>query len=119
MSLEVVEEAGVEAWTRDFDGYLLASRQSVKPRQGASPMLCERFGPLALDFRLRACGGALVFVHVASHLALGGLRLRLPRWLSPRVRACASADEDDGVAICVCVDVPGVRPLLRYEGCLR
>lgn len=79
--------------------------------------LTERVGSIELRFRLVVSEGRLLFHQVAAGLRMGGVRIPLPRWLSPQVTACAW--EDGRMQVSVEVRCPGVGLLCHYEGTLE
>lgn len=105
-----------EAWQRTIGGRQLATLQSASP----SGLLEERFGPMELRFRLDVDRGGLVFVQTAWALRAAGLRLPVPRWLSPRVSAREEAGARPGeIGVSVTLTVPWLGCLLAYSGVLQ
>jgi hypothetical protein len=114
--LSVEPHGGGERWRRNFDGRDFVTEQS----EHAGPLLRERTGPFELLFRLEVEGGALAYRQEGAALRAGGLRVKLPRLLAPRVEAWERADKDgEGVQVSVCVTAPLVGLLIRYEGLVR
>ncbi len=101
---------GNEVWQRRFGDAPLVTYQR---REGAR--LVERLGRVELAFELTASGDALVFEQRGQWLAVGPLRVPLPRWISPRIRAHARG-RAHAVFVHVQLVVPGVGVLLSYEG---
>jgi hypothetical protein len=110
VTLELGRWAGSERWRRTFGDRTLTTTQSRDATE-----LVERFGPVACRFRLEAREGALCFVQTGAALWLGRLRVRLPRWLSPRVAGMARASGAH-VRVEVSVAVPIVGLLVAYSG---
>jgi hypothetical protein len=114
--LSVTPHDGGERWHRTFAGKDFITEQG----EGAGLLLAERTGPFELLFRLTAEGGALAYRQEGAALRAGGVRLRLPRPLAPRVEAWERAGEGgEGVRVSVCVTAPLVGLLIRYEGLVR
>lgn len=108
--------ASCEIWQRSFGEQKLVSRQYA----GRDGLLAERFGCLELRLRLEAARGALRFLPAGSALAFGGLRIRLPGRMSPRVegRVSAAPGAGDRLEVSVTVAAPLAGLLLAYEGYL-
>lgn len=108
--------ASCEFWQRCFGEQKLVSRQYA----GRDGLLAERFGCLELRLRLQAAGGALRLLPAGSALALGGLRIRLPGRMSPRVegRVAAAPGAGGRLEVSVTVAAPLAGLLLAYEGYL-
>jgi hypothetical protein len=101
-----------ETWRRDFGGQTFRSHLSTRLRQGR-PILTERFGPLAFDFRLTVDAAGLV-MHLSGWRCLG---LPLPPLLMPRVEARETAAEGRfwfNVRICL----PWGPLIIHYQGWL-
>jgi hypothetical protein len=113
--LSVEPYEGGERWRRTFAGKDFVTEQS----EHAGPLLLERNGPFELLFRLSVEGGALAYRQERAALRAGGLKIKLPRLLAPRVEAWERADKDGGVRVSVCVTSPLVGLLIRYEGLVR
>jgi hypothetical protein len=104
-----------EEWHRTFGSHLMLTRQSAAARRE----LDERFGMMGLRFRLEVVDGGLVYHQLRAALFLGRLRIPLPHWLAPRVRAWESpADSPDQVHVAVEVVVPLLGRLISYEGAI-
>jgi hypothetical protein len=113
--LSVEPHAGGERWRRNFAGREFVTEQGER----AAGLMAERAGPFELLFRLNVEGGALAYRQEGAALRVGGLRVRLPRLLAPRVEAWERADAGGGVRVTVCVTAPLAGPVIRYEGLLR
>jgi hypothetical protein len=101
-----------ESWNRSFGDRRMTTRQF-----DAGGVLAEQFGPLELHFRLRTAEGALVYVQASSYFVLGALRLRIPKWLAPRV--CATEQpRNEKSHVSVQIDLPLIGRLISYEGLL-
>lgn len=111
----LVERRGAaERWRRWFGGAPLVSLQ----RAAGPGLLDERFGPLALQFRLLVEGGALVYRQVGAALRFGPLRMPLPAWSALRVSACEEGAGPDRTWLTVEVRGPGGAFLFSYAGCV-
>lgn len=111
LRLTVTPHGGGERWHRTFDGRDFITEQ----RAHAGSLLAERTGPFELLFRLDVEGGALAYRQVGASLGAGGLRVRWPSRLAPRVEARERAD-GRGVRVSVRVTAPLLGPLIEYEG---
>lgn len=101
-----------ERYRRSFGGAPLVSRQ----RAAGAGLLDERFGVLGLRFRLAVEDGALVYRQVGAAVWLGPLRLPLPGWGAPRVRAREEGDGPGRTRLTVEVRGPGGGLLFAYGG---
>jgi hypothetical protein len=114
-TLLAVERLGDEqVWSRSFGGHTMSSRQ----RRGAGGLLLERFGSLECRFRLRPTASGIDYDLVGAALVLGGLRLPLPRGLSPQGAATTRA-EGDAMGLDVSLTAPVLGRILRYHGRVR
>jgi len=106
----------VEVWDRNFGGRRLTSEQWID----STGLLVERFGLMEISFILRAENGALCFYGTRSSIAAGWLRVRMPRWLTPRIEARAACvpSQENGIAVSVRLLLPVLGLLLAYEGCV-
>lgn len=104
----------VEVWERDFGGQKLSSLQWIDSDGG----LVERFGRIELSMTIRAENGGLFFDAVRAGIALGRLRIAIPRWFAPRVegRASCAPLPDDGFGLSVKLFHPIVGLVFAYEG---
>jgi hypothetical protein len=110
----VVERRGEEqVWSRRFGEQVLASRQ-----RRAADLLAERFGSFECLFRLRPTARGIDYDLVGAALALGGLRLALPRFLAPRGGATTWAEED-AMGLDVSLWAPVWGRILRYHGLMK
>jgi hypothetical protein len=110
-----IERRGEEqVWSRRFGEHRMVSRQRLR----AGDLLAERFGSLECSFRLRPTARGIDYDLVGVALALGGLRLPLPRRLAPRVDARTWAEEDE-MGLDVAISAPLLGRILRYHGLLR
>jgi hypothetical protein len=102
-----------EDWTRTFDGRPLVTRQWLGP-QG---LLVEQNGMMELRFRLAVHDGGLDFQRAGAALRLGRLRVPVPSFLAPLVRAREMPAGHPGrTAISVQISLPLVGLLIAYEG---
>ncbi len=111
LRLTVTPHGGGERWHRDFGGDDFVTEQ----REHAGALLAERAGPFELLFRLTVEGGALAYAPAGAGLRAGGLRVKWPRALAPRVEARERAD-GRGVRVRVRVTAPLAGLLIEYEG---
>lgn len=101
-----------ERWRRTFDDRRLDSRQY----QAGECDLAERIGVLELRFRLDASEAALVFRQHAAALMVGSVRLRLPAGWAPKVEAREDPAGPHHIRVHVRVALPGLGPVLTYDG---
>ncbi|WP_246154094.1 SDR family oxidoreductase [Methylobacterium oryzihabitans] len=106
----IAPEGEGEVWTRDFAGRRFRSRMGPAG-EGAVE---ERFGPLALRFRLEPGRDGLGMTIAGWRLG----RLPLPVALAPAARARESVDAAGRFRFDVAVDLPLVGPLVQYRGWL-
>ena len=112
--LVISPDAGGERWSRTFDD----SRFDTRQYEGGERALVERFGALELRFQLEAAQGSLCFRSRDAALVWGPVRVPLsPKW-APRVDAREDAAGMRRIRIHVRVAVPGLGPVLTYEGCI-
>ena len=104
---------GGEIWRREFGANRLVTEQ-----QAVDGYLAESFGLVWLLFRLSVEDGALVYRQVRAWLQWGPVRVPLAAGLAPRVTARESGS-DDGTRVFVEVKLPGVGPLITYQGDIR
>ncbi len=82
-------------------------------------MLLERIGNIEMRFQLDIVDGVLRYQSTGATFCLGRMRLSLPFWLSPRIRAQESAGaETKQIQVSVEVDLPLLGRLIAYEGSL-
>jgi hypothetical protein len=113
-SLSVERHGEEEIWSRRFGEHVLVSRQCLHPEG----LLAERFGSFECRFRLRSTPRGIDYDLVGAALVLGGLRLPLPRRLSPQVEATTWALED-AMGLDVRLSAPLFGRVLRYHGLVR
>jgi Domain of unknown function (DUF4166) len=109
--VEVLRHADGEVWTRVIGGRRYISRQV---RSGTRVL--ERIGPLELDFAVTVDGNGLRYEQTRTALRLGRLRLPVPRWLCPSVRARVEARDDSSFFVRVDTCAFGPEPLFSYYG---
>jgi hypothetical protein len=115
IQLLVTARSDGEEWRRTFAGRPLVSLQSERP----DGLLVERMGLVEMRFRLKVVGGALTYQTASAALCLGSLRVPLPRWFSPRVRALErSVGEEEQIDVSVEVRLPLLGCLIAYNGML-
>lgn len=113
IQLLVTARGDGEQWRRMFAGRPLVSLQSGRP----DGQLAERIGPVEMRFRLQVVEGALVYQATSAALCLGSLRVPLPHWFSPRVRALERpVGEGDQIDVSVEVRLPLLGCLFAYDG---
>jgi hypothetical protein len=115
-----------EHWERTFDGQRLDTRQyesrQYEPReseQSEQSELAERFGLLELRFRLDTSEGSLLYVQRRAAVLFGPVRVPIPGPLAPRVEAREDPAGPNCVSIDVRVILPGVGPLITYQGMIN
>jgi hypothetical protein len=101
-----------EYWHRSFDDRHLDTWQY----RAGDGELGERIGVLEFRFRLDAADGSLVFRQLDTAFVLGSVRLRLPAAWAPRIEAREDPAGANQIAVSVRVALPGVGPLLTYDG---
>ncbi len=107
----LVEPSGAgEAWTRDFGGHVLRSRQWAGSRRGER-LLFERFGPICVGAALVRDGDRLRLVHRRATC----LGLPLPRWLWPSGEAVETAS-DGWFCFDVTIRAPLIGLVVAYRG---
>lgn len=107
--LRISRDTQGELWDRRFGDDHVTTRQWEE-----NGRLVEAIGPLQLVFAVRAAGGALRFEQVAARVGWGRLRIPLPPFLAPVVRARAWAD--GCLRAEVEVTAPAAGLLCAYEG---
>lgn len=113
IQLLVTARGDGEEWRRTFAGRPLVSLQSGRP----DGLLVERMGVVEMRFRLQAVGGTLAYQATSAVLCLGSLRVPLPHWFRPRVRALERAvGAEDQIDVSVEVHLPLLGCLLAYGG---
>jgi hypothetical protein len=105
------EETG-ETWVRYFGEHPFITRQE----EGGRGLLVERHGSIELRFRLMAAGGTLEYRQAGARIRLGSLRVPLPVWLAPRIRANEASGDGGRVTTEVVVALPIFGEWLRYSG---
>jgi hypothetical protein len=97
-------------WTRRMGEAHLVTEQTVE-----SGLVFEAFGPFVCGFRVNADSQSLWYTQQYAGLRFGRRRLRLPRWLWPRVHARV---RQVGTSASSEVEIlaPWIGPVLRYEG---
>jgi len=103
-----------EEWRRHFGA---GGRPFVSTQYANNGALIERIGFSEVRFQLDVVAGALHYQSTRVWLRAGFLRLPLPRWLSPRLKASETADET-GVRVAVEVCAPLLGRLVAYDGLL-
>jgi hypothetical protein len=110
--LIVTARADGEHWQRTFNGRRLETRQY----ESSESELAERFGVLEFRFRLDVSDGSLLYVQREAAFVFGPVRLRIPASWAPRVEAREDAAGPKRVKVHVRVAIPGVGPLIAYDG---
>jgi hypothetical protein len=110
-TLEVEPLEQGERWRRTFGPCPLATSQRI----AAPALVAERVGCIEFLLRISAAGQAVVFDQVAAAVALGTLRLPLPRFIAPHVTGRTWFDGDK-IAVRVSMTGPARVPLIEYEG---
>ena len=105
-----------EIWERSFPDCQLNSIQSQSP----DGYLVDRFSLIAFCFRLRISNTGIVHHHIHTYLILGSRKLRLPRFLSPRIISHEEPDANENASrIQVSLYLPLVGHVLTYSGIVR
>lgn len=103
-------------WIRHFDGRPMITRQYFL----ASHRVAERRGPIELAFDIVAAGGEVHYVPDAVRLCVFALRIPLPAWFAPRVRArCWVEPGASAMNVKVQIAVPVFGELVTYGGALE
>jgi hypothetical protein len=92
------------------------SYRSTHERRG--PWVLERIGPLELRYRVLVQRDRIQFCQQRAGLRAGRLRLGLPPWASPQVRAQAAGQGPGPFFVRVEVSAPLVGLVLAYWGYL-
>jgi hypothetical protein len=101
-----------EQWCRSFPGEVIASSQTTD-----GTYLLERIGPLEFCFDLDIAEQRLRFNHIRTRVRLGGLRLGIPRPLSPTIQASVGATATgEQLDVSVEISAPVLGALLHYTG---
>lgn len=113
LSVERTERDGApfEIWARRFDGHALPSEQYAH-----DGLLLERGGPFEVAMRLEIDEGALRFVDEWMALRLGPLRIKLPRFMSPRVKGVQAVHQPGRLWTDIRVEMALIGPIVRYVG---
>jgi Domain of unknown function (DUF4166) len=113
--LSVFARGGVEYWCRSIEGWRFDSRQY----QSNASELAERFGVLELRFRLEENGGDLLFVQHRAAFVLGPLRLPIPAWCAPSVKARERPSGPAAIGASVRISLPVIGLLIAYDGTIE
>ena len=113
--LTIDRDADSERWTRAFGRRLLVTTQRGLP----DGSLAERFGALEFRFRLWVVGDSLTYMQAGAAVALGRLRVPLPRWMSPGVAAREACVDGRGPHVQVRISMPLIGLMTSYEGCIQ
>lgn len=90
------------------DAVRATSRGTVVDRVGRPPVV-------AAEFAVRVVESALELQSIAVGIRLGGLRLRLPEWVAPRIRL-RERSVGDGQRVEFAMDLPHVGRIYEYAG---
>lgn len=110
--LVVTPRSDGERWCRSFDGRHFDTWQY----QAGERELAERVGLLEFRFELQAMKGSLLFRSVGAAFVWRWIRLPLPATWAPRVDAREDPAGAQRIRVHVSVAVPGVGPVLAYDG---
>jgi len=111
--LVVESAANGEIWRREIGAATFVTEQTAT-REG---LLAERFGWIEFRLKVEADGTSVRFRQVGAALALGSLRVPLPRWLSPCVEALMRVEANDASPhVSVVLLAPAAGLLMAYEG---
>lgn len=113
LSLVVDADSERETWSRSFgDDAPMVTQQYL-----VDGVVAERHGPLEVRMRLVVEDGRLRYEGVGVWLCVGRWRLRLPRWMSPRVQASEWAEAgSDAMHTRIALALPLLGPLVEYGG---
>jgi hypothetical protein len=113
VQLHITPSEQGEKWVRTFGEKRLVTWQYERP----GGLLAERFGPLELRFQLLLQADRLGYAQRAAVLRLGWLRLPVPAWLAPQVRASeVVVSGTERTYIMVSISLPLLGLLISYEG---
>ena len=116
LRLQVRSEGELQVWERDFDGFTMTTVQLSHDGE----LLAERRGPFELLFRIAVVGSTVVYRPVGLRLGLGNVRLRVPAFFGPTVRASAGCDDGEvEMKVRVEIGLPFFGTLVTYGGSLR
>jgi hypothetical protein len=117
VELSLTLEDGVDVWARSFGGVRLVSRQ-VPAGPG---ILRETLDVVECEIAVGATDGTLVFRTLGARLALGPLRLPIPRFFAPQVsaRAACAPGDPQAISVEVTIGAPWTGRILRYAGTVR
>lgn len=102
-----------EVWSREIGPHRLNTIQSI----ASDGALLERFGTLEFRFRVRLESRSLCFEQSGCSLKFARVRVPLPAWLAPRVRAVECADRFGvGVNVVVHIHAPLAGLVASYGG---
>ena len=112
VTVEFAPDAKGETWTRNFDGQILRSHQSVGAGKEAY-LLLERFGPITVAMALRIRDDQMHLI--PHHWRLLGIPL--PRFLLPRGETFET-ERDGRFNFHVNIVAPIIGRIVRYQGWL-
>ncbi len=116
LRLQVRTEGDLQVWERDFDGFTMITVQLAH----RGDLLAERRGPFELLFRIAVVGGTVTYEPVGLRLGFGNLRVRVPAFFGPTVRASAGCDDGgDAMNVRVEIGLAFFGTLVTYGGVLR
>jgi hypothetical protein len=115
IQLVIVPEGRSERWVRNFADRRLETHQFL----AGDGELGERAGRLELRFRLVPLRGSLLYKQVGVAIAIGPIRLWLPRAFAPVVDAREDAAGDNRVLVSIKLSLPLVGLLLAYGGAVE
>ncbi len=112
--LSVTRFGRTEKWLRQIGASRLPTLQS----QLSDGTLAERFGLMEFCFRLAVIDGGIHYIQHRAALRIGFIRVPLPCWLSPQIRAVErpTGTEHEPTHVYVAIDLPLLGFLVSYEG---
>jgi hypothetical protein len=113
--LAVTAGAAGEQWLRTFDGRRLETRQFTP--DGCE--LVERFRVLEVRFLLQSSGESLDYVQRSSAIAIGHVRVPLPKVCAPHVDAREDPAGPGAIRVHVRVTLPAIGTLIVYQGLIE
>lgn len=114
LRLQVTPTAHGHRWTRAFDGRRLVSEQWLEGDD-----LCERVGPVTLQFAVADDGEVISLVSRRMALGWGRRRIWCPPRVVPEVVCRVAAVDGGGHEVSVSVATPSGQLLCRYSGVVR
>lgn len=117
VELRLTRSERADVWARCFGPVRLVSSQV----SGGPGILRERLDNVECEIAVAAADGALVFRTRGSRLVLPGLRVPIPSFLGPQIKARAGCHAGDDGVVDVEVEISSAWTglILRYAGTVR